>query len=98
MRWYPCRLVRPTHESCAPVRACLFRLRPRINSAIDDIPFEREDEVIDLPLITSLEADDITHLGGNHILDYLVTHLAKVLQQDYSSSINRRHQLRAQEI
>jgi len=47
MKWYPCRLMRPDHESCAPIRVCLFRFRPRIDSAIDDIPFsEHEDDVI----------------------------------------------------
>jgi len=78
---YPYKLMIPTHESCAPV--CLFRLHPGINSAIDDIPFsEREDEEnVDLSLITPLEADVIPRLGGGRILDYLITHLAKVLQR-----------------
>jgi len=47
MRWYPYRLMRPTHQSCVNIGVCLFKLPPRISSAIDDIPFsEQEDEVI----------------------------------------------------
>ena len=63
--------------------------------AIDDIPFsEQEDEEnFDLSLITSLEADVIPPLGGDRVLDYLITHLAKVLQQGYGSRINHRHQV-----
>ena len=83
----------PTHEGCAPT--CSFRLYPRINFAIDDIPFsEQEDEEsFNLTLITSLEAHVIPRLGGDRILDYLITHLAKVLQQGYSSSVNHWHQV-----
>ena len=43
MMWYPCRLMRPTHESCAPIRVRLFRLHPRINSAIDDMPLSKQE-------------------------------------------------------
>jgi hypothetical protein len=37
--------------------------------------------------------DVILRLGGDHIPDYLISHLAEVLQEDYNSSTNRRHQV-----
>ena len=81
MGCYPYKLMIVTYESCTPV--CLFRLHPGINSAIDNIPFSKQEdeEYFDLSLIMPLEADVIPCLGSDRILNYLITHLAKVLQQ-----------------
>jgi hypothetical protein len=55
----------------------------RISSPIDSLPLsEQEDEEnFDQSLITSLETDVIPCLGDDRVPDYLITHLAKVLQQ-----------------
>jgi len=90
---YELQLMLPTHESCA--RIYLFGLHPCISSAIDNIPFteQNDEENIDLSLITSLEAGAIPRLGGDCIPDNLITKLAKVLQQGYSSSMNHQHRV-----
>jgi hypothetical protein len=55
----------------------------RISSAADSLSLsEQEDEEnFDLSLISSLETDVIPCLGDDRVPDYLITHLAKVLQQ-----------------
>jgi hypothetical protein len=50
---------------------------------------EQEDEEnFDLSLISSLEADVIPCLGGDRVPDYLITQLAKVLQQGSQLLLN----------
>jgi hypothetical protein len=61
----------------------VFKAYARISSPIDSLSFsEQEDEEnFDQSLITSLETDVIPCLGDDRVPDYLITHLAKVLQQ-----------------
>ena len=51
---------------------------------------EQEDEEnFDLPLISSLETDVIPCLGDDRVPDYLITQLAKVLQQGSQLLLNK---------
>ena len=81
-RWHPGRLVRSTAGTYALI---LFSRLParHISSAADSFLLsEQEDEEnFDLSLIASLETDVIPCLGDDRVPDYLITHLAKVLQQ-----------------
>jgi hypothetical protein len=64
-------------------RLSLFEPHARISSATDSLSFaEQEDEEnFDQSLITSLETDVVPCLGDDRVPDYLITQLAKILQQ-----------------
>ena len=53
------------------------------SSLADSFTFDvqEEEENFDLALIASLEIDVVPHLGDSRVPDYLITHLAKILQQ-----------------
>lgn len=53
------------------------------SSVADSFTFDvqEEEENFDLALIASLEIDVVPHLGDSRVPDYLITHLAKILQQ-----------------
>ena len=69
------------YTSCVSIS--LFKSHARISSATDSLPFTEQDDKddFDLSFITPLEADVIPCLSGNRVHEYLITQLAKVLEQ-----------------
>ena len=62
---------------------CLRSLDERLSSAADafSLSEQEEEEHFDHHLITSLETDVVPCLGDDRVPDYLITQLAKILQQ-----------------
>jgi hypothetical protein len=87
--WYPGRLVRPTADTAHyfPSHAQLARI---ISSDTDSFSLseQEEEENFDLSLISSLETDVIPCLGDDRVPDYLITQLAKILQQGSQLLLN----------
>lgn len=56
---------------------------PIHSSAAESLSFDAQEaeENFDLAVIASLEIDVVSHLGDSRVPDYLISHLAKVLQQ-----------------
>jgi hypothetical protein len=88
--WYPGRLVRPSADTPHHYSSHVSLLAQIISSDADNFYLsEQEDEEnFDLSLISSLEADVIRCLGGDCVPDYLITQLAKVLQQGSQLLLN----------
>jgi len=89
-RWHPGRLVRPTTDACTPsFFSCPTRAQI-LSSDADGFSLSEQDdeENFDLCLISSLETDVIPCLGDDRVPDYLITQLAKVLQQGSQLLLN----------
>jgi hypothetical protein len=81
--WYVPLLVRLT--------IFLFPALARIISSDADsfsLSEQEDEENFDLSLVSSLEADVIPRLGDDRVPDYLITQLAKVLQQGSQLLLN----------
>ena len=89
-RWYPGRLVRPTVDTTHLFAFSCPTPARIISSDADNFSLsEQEDEEnFDLSLISSLETDVIPCLGDDRVPDYLITQLAKVLQQGSQLLLN----------
>jgi hypothetical protein len=88
-RRYPGRLVRPTadtaHHSSSHAH---YSRKSSVQMQITFTSLSKRTKRSLMSLISSLEADVISCLGGDRVPDYCITQLAKVLQQGSQPLLN----------